>query len=786
MKNYFRLLQISIITLVLLLVACGEDSSPIIMQTSQNFIEVVEDELDLPECTEDNVGEQYIVQGESFSRICIGGKWSTGTNAGKDTVYLKNKTVSCVTKELLDHSGVKIVCDGDSVGVLLNGNQGKTGEKGEKGIDGAGCSLVRVSETSVRLFCGGDSTTVYLGVPPDTTAKDSVVEPYAAKEDSTKGCTLVRMDSLSVRLFCDGDSITLYEHALPDTATEVPVKEDSTKNCKLERIDSLSVRLVCDGDSIVLYEHALPDTAVNDASKSCTMERIDSLAVRLVCDGDSITLYEHALPDTGTVVTPPDSITGYAQKGPLVEGSVINIWEITNEQTLKHDENTGEQVTTDNKGRFVFSPKDIGSRYVRLSGKGAFYNEVTGSLSDENFAKIAAIVDVEKQRTANMNLLTYWTTYRVSHLVNGQHISIDQAKEMAHEEILSHFHIDDAAIFSAFEDMNIFGTSESDAALLAISILVMRDLTTREIVRTYHDVIASDFTDGSWDSDSMKAVIADWAMDADLGGRLPKIRQNILGWGISETVPDFEKYIRNFWVREYNVPECSASNDDETITIINANGVIHSLTCTTGEWTLNVVRDARDSHVYRVVKIGSQVWMAENLNYETEKSYCYNDSSEYCDKYGRLYTWAASMDSAAVFSDDGKNCGYGTTCTPLEPVRGICPEGWHLPSIGEWKTLIATVGEPSARRLLSREQWKSGWNGIDSVLFTVLPSGYKSGDGEYKYMGERVVFGSSSEIDLACIFQVHIYDSVKNVSIFNRGIDARTKPMALPVRCLKD
>ena len=71
--------------------------------------------------------------------------------------------------------------------------------------------------------------------------------------------------------------------------------------------------------------------------------------------------------------------------------------------------------------------------------------------------------------------------------------------------------------------------------------------------------------------------------------------------------------------------------------------------------------------------------------FDLDSSFCYNNSADSCAKYGRLYTWAAAMDSAAVFGDAGKGCGFDVTCFPAYPVRGICPDGWHLPSVGEWE-----------------------------------------------------------------------------------------------------
>lgn len=135
--------------------------------------------------------------------------------------------------------------------------------------------------------------------------------------------------------------------------------------------------------------------------------------------------------------------------------------------------------------------------------------------------------------------------------------------------------------------------------------------------------------------------------------------------------------------------------------------------------------DARDGKKYKTVKVGEQVWMAENLNFEVVGSRCYDDKMANCKKYGRLYTWAAAMDSAAEYSEDGFGCGMGTQCDASFPTQGICPDGWHLPSKEEYEKMVAFVGgkKSASKKLRSKKGWGKGVEGTDNYGFSIVASG---------------------------------------------------------------
>lgn len=156
--------------------------------------------------------------------------------------------------------------------------------------------------------------------------------------------------------------------------------------------------------------------------------------------------------------------------------------------------------------------------------------------------------------------------------------------------------------------------------------------------------------------------------------------------------------------------------------------------------------DERDGKTYKTVKIGSQEWMAENLNYSDSaktpslkgKSWCYDNKETECSETGLLYLWTAVIDSIALATNDKnpQNCGGIYACSLPEPMQGICPVGWHIPEVSEWRRLFAAIGgvENAGKLLKSQTSWYENGNGLDSFGFSVFSVGYRSPTGS---LGDR-------------------------------------------------
>jgi len=186
--------------------------------------------------------------------------------------------------------------------------------------------------------------------------------------------------------------------------------------------------------------------------------------------------------------------------------------------------------------------------------------------------------------------------------------------------------------------------------------------------------------------------------------------------------------------------------------------------------------DERDGKKYVYVKIDTQTWMAENLNYNpsTGNSACYSNNTNNCTDYGRLYDWLTAMGFES-------SC-YSSTCSSWiqSPHRGICPTGWHLPSRAEWEVL-----GNDAKKLKATSGWNdyngASGNGTDDYGFSALPGGRGNSDGSFVIVGNYGAWWSASEDG-----SYNAYYRSMNYGLDDASWIYYRKSYLYSVRCLQD
>lgn len=169
--------------------------------------------------------------------------------------------------------------------------------------------------------------------------------------------------------------------------------------------------------------------------------------------------------------------------------------------------------------------------------------------------------------------------------------------------------------------------------------------------------------------------------------------------------------------------------------------------------------DTRDGKTYKTVTIGTQTWMAENMNYQTSSSWCYKDSNNYCTSYGRLYTY--------------------------ESAKLACPTNWHIPTDNEWEILLTYLGgkDVAGGKLKLISTIKNINN--DSIVsngFSGLLCGYRLMNGIFDGKGIITYFWSSTVIKVNP-------DHVWAIGLVNDSNVLRRpylKEYGFSIRCLKD
>jgi uncharacterized protein (TIGR02145 family)/prepilin-type N-terminal cleavage/methylation domain-containing protein len=212
----------------------------------------------------------------------------------------------------------------------------------------------------------------------------------------------------------------------------------------------------------------------------------------------------------------------------------------------------------------------------------------------------------------------------------------------------------------------------------------------------------------------------------------------------------------------------------------NPSGVFKGFSC--GEDLI----DERDNQIYPTVKIGSQCWLKENLNYDngcSSKTWsnnkdvgwcgCYGDNPVNCDNYGRLYQWSVVMDESGVTEN-----------------QGLCPQNWRVPDESDWTKLFdysegLNVAGGKLKSIKTDPDSHPRWDlpntgATDEFNFSALPGGLRQPQGSFRQLGLGSEFWSSSLIG-SDVLSFHLDAQDDNISVSNDS-----KLSGLSLRCIKN
>lgn len=302
----------------------------------------------------------------------------------------------------------------------------------------------------------------------------------------------------------------------------------------------------------------------------------------------------------------------------------------------------------------------------------------TEDLLESQRYKMHAIVDAKNPLASNVNVLTAWKYYQVKKLVESG-VGVETAMVRAESDVLASI-----GIFGEYENfglMDFSGNTKSDLLLMAANYLMNVPSVSEGVVvgqSMRHFVMADEIhSDVFW---------------MFLGLEKPS----------DEIVDQVERFVTNYFAVDAGLERCEGPNDGQVVQLENYG---LSLKCSDGLWgwyvpelehTVGTMTDSRDGHVYKTTSFtvnGTvQTWMAEDLKFDAPGSKCLVDSLGSCETMGRIYTWFDVVQQDSIDVQDH---------------RGICPDGWRIPTAKDWELLAEYIGDDDhlAVKLMKKESW---------------------------------------------------------------------------------
>jgi hypothetical protein len=235
------------------------------------------------------------------------------------------------------------------------------------------------------------------------------------------------------------------------------------------------------------------------------------------------------------------NLSGFAQKGPFAMGSQILISEL--DESLNPTGRTFTTQTLDNAGSYNIDGVELESGFVMVRVDGFYFNEVSGELSEAQLS-LSAIIDMSQSEQQNLNILTHLEHYRLQYLVE-QGASFAAAKTQAHEEVMAMLEFTMEEI-SGSELLDISEQGDDHAMLLAASIILQGYRTTAELSELINQIGSDIEEDGTLDNPELGTALMNHATLLKMEEIRDYIEQRYSELGMTKTIPDFEKYLRQF------------------------------------------------------------------------------------------------------------------------------------------------------------------------------------------------------------------------------------------------
>ena len=274
------------------------------------------------------------------------------------------------------------------------------------------------------------------------------------------------------------------------------------------------------------------------------------LSLLFTCSGDS----DGDNPNNNNVQGA--NISGFAQKGPFLNGSSVILSELN--ESLTQTGLTYTSQIIDNTGAFEITGISLASNYAALRVDGYYFNEVCGEQSNSQIT-LNAISVISDERNININVLTHLEKARVEYLMTNNSLTIDEAKSQAQSEVLAIFNISES--IDSSENLDISSQTAGDAVLIAVSSILQGFRSESEYSELMANIITDIRTDGELNSSSLGSQLISQAALLNASDITNNLQSRYESLGMNISVPEFESYITNF----INTNEFSITDQSDLI-----------------------------------------------------------------------------------------------------------------------------------------------------------------------------------------------------------------------------